>query len=104
MPNVRYYIFLLGMLFLAPACREKTASDFEIWGLDVSRHQQNVNWEKVIESEKPYFVLIKATEGTLIVDPTYEQHRKELEKQVSRGSLSFFRTPHLRQGAGAEFY
>ena len=34
MPNVRYYIFLLGMLFLAPACREKTASDFEIWGLD----------------------------------------------------------------------
>ena len=67
MPNVRYYIFLLGMLFLAPACREKTAGDFEIWGLDVSRHQQNVNWEKVIESEKPYFVLIKATEGTLIV-------------------------------------
>ena len=91
MPNVRYYIFLLGMLFLAPACREKTASDFEIWGLDVSRHQQNVNWEKVIESEKPYFVLIKATEGTLIVDPTYEQHRKELEKAgIPWGAYHFF--------------
>ena len=79
------------MLFLAPACREKTASDFEVWGLDVSRHQQNVNWEKVIESEKPYFVLIKATEGTLIVDPTYEQHRKELEKAgIPWGAYQFF--------------
>ena len=71
--------------------REKAASDFEIWGLDVSRHQQNVNWEKVIESEKPYFVLIKATEGTLIVDPTYEQHRKELEKAgIPWGAYHFF--------------
>ena len=47
--------------------------------------------KKVIESEKPYFVLIKATEGTLIVDPTYEQHRKRTRKgRYPVGSLSFF--------------
>ena len=53
MPNVRYYIFLLGMLFLAPlpAAEKTRRSDFEIWGLDVSRHQQNVSWEKVIEAK-----------------------------------------------------
>ena len=72
MRNVRGLFFLLLLSALA-SCREKTADDFPVWGLDVSRHQQNVDWEKVVEHEKPWFVFIKATEGTLIVDPTYDQ-------------------------------
>ena len=79
MRNVRGLFFLLLLSALA-SCREKTADDFPVWGLDVSRHQQNVDWEKVVEHEKPWFVFIKATEGTLIVDPTYDRHRRELER------------------------
>ena len=52
MRNVRGLFFLLLLSALA-SCREKTADDFPVWGLDVSRHQQNVDWEKVVEHEKP---------------------------------------------------
>ena len=99
MRNVRGLFFLLLLSALA-SCREKTADDFPVWGLDVSRHQQNVDWEKVVEHEKPWFVFIKATEGTLIVDPTYDRHRRELERtDVTWGAYHFFghRTPGREQ-------
>ena len=99
MRNVRGLFFLLLLSALA-SCREKTADDFPVWGLDVSRHQQNVDWEKVVEHEKPWFVFIKATEGTLIVDPTYDRHRRELERtDVPWGAYHFFghRTPGREQ-------
>lgn len=100
MRSIRHYILLLGTILLAYGCREKTPDDFEVWGLDVSRHQRNINWEKVVEHEKPYFVFIKATEGTLIVDPTYERHRAELEQSgIPWGAYHFFghRTPGKEQ-------
>lgn len=83
---------LLSVLVTLCSCsKEKKADDFKIWGLDVSRHQSNVNWQKVAEHERPYFVFIKATEGTLIVDPTYDKHRKELEAaQIPWGAYHFF--------------
>lgn len=85
------YPICLTVALLFAACGEKTADDFEVWGLDVSRHQQDINWEKVAEAEKPNFVIIKATEGTLIVDPTYERHCKELEEiGVAWGAYHFF--------------
>ncbi len=93
-------ICLSGLALLASCGGEKTPDDFEVWGLDVSRHQQNVNWEQVVEHERPDFVLIKATEGTMIVDPTYDRHRRELEKAgVPWGAYHFFghRTPGKQQ-------
>ena len=81
----------LGVASLLMVSCERTADDFEVWGLDVSRHQKEVNWEKVLEHEQPNFVFIKATEGTLIVDPTYEKHRAELENTgVLWGAYHFF--------------
>lgn len=97
---LKYMFFLLAAAAAVSACKEKTASDFEVWGLDVSRHQDNINWEKVVEHEKPYFVFIKATEGTMITDPTYDRHRKELEKAgIPWGAYHFFghRTPGKEQ-------
>lgn len=82
---------LLGVFVLCSCSKGKKAGDFEIWGLDVSRHQSNVNWQKVAEHECPHFVFIKATEGTLIVDPTYDRHRKELEAaRIPWGAYHFF--------------
>lgn len=86
-----YATLLFSILLTGCGKSEKTADSYTIWGMDVSRHQQNVDWAKVVEHERPYFVFIKATEGTLIVDPTYEQHRKELEEVgVIWGAYHFF--------------
>ena len=84
-------LLLCVLVTLCSCSKEKKAGDFKIWGLDVSRHQSNVNWQKVAEHERPYFVFIKATEGTLIVDPTYDKHRKELDAaQIPWGAYHFF--------------
>lgn len=76
---------------LASCSSTVTSDNYEVWGLDVSRHQSNVDWSKVVEHERPYFVFIKATEGTMIVDPTYDTHRKELnDADIVWGAYHFF--------------
>ena len=88
--NMIVYLLLPAVLFMG-ACGRKSASDFEVWGLDVSRHQDGINWEKVIADERPYFVFVKATEGTLITDPSYESHRRELDSAgILWGAYHFF--------------
>ena len=79
------------LMMLLVSCGKKHPSDFDVWGLDVSRHQKDVNWLEVAQHEKPYFVFIKATEGTLITDPTYDRHRRELEEAgITWGAYHFF--------------
>lgn len=90
------FLGLIGFLFLLISCGRNTPRHYPVWGLDVSRHQQNVNWSEVAEREMPYFVFIKATEGTLIQDPTYDRHCRELEcAGIPWGAYHFFghRTP-----------
>lgn len=41
-------------------------------GIDVSKYQGKINWEKVSKSKKVKFVYIRATEGTTIKDPRYK--------------------------------
>ncbi|MDD3108462.1 MAG: glycoside hydrolase family 25 protein [Alistipes sp.] len=90
MRAIRYYFWCFLALWCS-ACSTPAPEDFEVWGVDVSRHQQNVDWEQVVDAEMPYFVFIKATEGTLIIDPTYAQHRKELEQSgITWGAYHFF--------------
>lgn len=94
-----YGLALVCVLLLSCGGRP-TADDFQVWGLDVSRHQKNINWLEVAQHEKPHFVFIKATEGTLIVDPTYNTHRQELEEAgILWGAYHFFghRTPGREQ-------
>ncbi len=106
-------LFALLLLPLTGCRREKPASAYDVWGLDVSRHQHNLDWERLVGDEKPHFVYLKATEGTLIQDPAYESHRRQLEKHgVLWGAyhffghrtdgreqaLNFIRTARLRKG------
>lgn len=85
------YGLILGAIFLVSCGTRPTADEFSVWGLDVSRHQKNINWTEVAQHEKPHFVFIKATEGTLIVDPTYNSHRLELEQAgIKWGAYHFF--------------
>lgn len=91
----------LCLLFCLVSCSNKRDPDsFVVWGLDVSRHQKEVDWLEVSKHEKPHFVFIKATEGTLIQDPTYAKHSKELEEAgILWGAYHFFghRTPGKEQ-------
>ena len=61
-----------------------------LWGIDISKYQQNVNWHVMVRRNKPDFVFVKATEGTTIVDKMYRTHKSNLEKHdVLHGAYHF---------------
>ena len=82
----------IGLLLSSASCnRPKPASAYEVWGIDVSRHQQNLDWDALCQEEKPHFAFLKATEGTQIKDPSYARHRRHLEKHnILWGAYHFF--------------
>lgn len=96
-----YRFFLATVTLLAIVCcscgststsKNSDEDDYEIWGIDISKHQISVDWDHVAQSDNiPHFVFLKATEGTLIVDPTYEKHIKELRSHdILCGAYHFF--------------
>lgn len=92
MKHILTIFFLFSCCCLICGCGPQKAEDYQVWGLDISRHQDHVDWERVLaEDDPPAFVFVKATEGTLIVDPTYERHAQELnEAGVLWGAYHFF--------------
>lgn len=84
-----YVIFIL--LIALTGCRKGRPESYDVWGLDISKHQQAVDWNAVCKKNPPHFVFLKATEGTLIVDPTYDRHIAKLDSLgVLRGAYHFF--------------
>ncbi|MCD7970393.1 MAG: hypothetical protein LUF87_08565 [Alistipes sp.] len=78
----------------------RTHEDYQVWGIDVSRHQANIDWDQVARRNRPDFVFLKATEGTLIADPSYEKNARKLDELgILRGAYHFFghRTPGREQ-------
>jgi lysozyme len=74
----------------------KIPSGYEIHGIDVSRHQGNINWEKALKTKldnKPVsFAIVKATEGINHTDVKFRQNWSALEKaKISKGAYHFFR-------------
>jgi len=87
------HILLAAILALAlTGCnRPRPASAYEVWGIDVSRHQGDIDWHSLCSEEQPHFVFLKATEGTLIQDPSFKRHRRYLEEQgILWGAYHFF--------------
>jgi lysozyme len=54
-----------------------TTSKYPVRGIDVSHHQDTIDWKMLTENENISFVYIKATEGTSWEDPLYEYNIKE---------------------------
>ncbi|MCD8072043.1 MAG: hypothetical protein LUE10_02495 [Alistipes sp.] len=97
-------ILILACLLLLASCgnghRGRSYDEYEVWGIDVSRHQQNIDWDELAKRNRPHFVFLKATEGTLIADPTYEKNAAKLDQLgILRGAYHFFghRTPGKAQ-------
>jgi lysozyme len=73
--------------------------DYEVFGIDVSRHQQRINWDDVASHKHNHvevsFAFIKATEGKTIKDPYFAINWKDAKNaNILRGAYHFYR-PHL---------
>jgi len=69
---------------------------YTIFGIDVSRYQNEIDWEKVAAFEaEPFsveFAFIKATEGNKMVDPAFKKNWKEARKNhILRGAYHYFK-------------
>lgn len=73
--------------------------DYEVHGIDVSRHQGRIDWESVSNHTSNdidiSFAFIKACEGRSVRDNYFESNwRNAKENNMLRGAYHFFR-PHL---------
>ena len=60
-------------------------------GIDVSKHQGKIDWERVAKDQKIQFVYIKATEGASAVDKNYRKNFDQARKNgLLVGSYHFF--------------
>lgn len=67
-----------------------TSSDYD--GIDVSKHQGKINWEKVASDRSIKFVYIKATEGRSLLDKRYKTNIAGARKAgLKVGSYHFFK-------------
>jgi lysozyme len=66
----------------------------DIYGIDVSHHQKNIDWAQVKywEGNKISFVYIKATEGANYIDKNYHQNFIGAKNHLLVGSYHYFRT------------
>jgi len=81
---------------------------YSIHGIDVSRYQYNVNWTLVRKMKsldiRLGFAFIKATEGTTIIDPSFNRNwRKSKEAGLVRGAYHFFRPGNSGKKQAASF-
>ncbi|HQP05042.1 MAG TPA: GH25 family lysozyme [Bacteroidales bacterium] len=61
------------------------------WGIDISHHQKSVDWELLVEKNKPDFIFLKATEGSSHTDSKYSEYAAEARKQgIPVGAYHFF--------------
>ena len=61
-----------------------------VWGIDLSHHQGNVNWNKLIKN-KPHFVFCKVTEGNSHQDTKYCYYSAQARKNnIKMGAYHFF--------------
>lgn len=84
-------LLLLGVIFLCNACSNIRMPGYEIFGIDVSYYQEDIEWRNVA-NDKVSFSFIKATEGKTIQDKKFKENWKGAgEYQIIRGAYHFFR-------------
>ena len=61
------------------------------WGIDISHHQKNVDFDKLVKENKPAFVFLKSTEGKSHKDVAYtDRLNKFRELGIPVGGYHFF--------------
>lgn len=88
----RFTYALIGLLLImaVPSLRAQNAIIYD--GIDVSRYQADIDWEKVSSDKNIKFVYIKASEGELISPQHYHLNIVEIRKAgIPVGAYHFFR-------------
>lgn len=61
-------------------------------GIDVSHYQGSIDWDAVVNGTPISYVYLKATEGAVLVDDTYQRNLQEARRVgLSVGSYHFYR-------------
>src|SRR5690554_4230608 len=61
------------------------------WGIDLSHHQRTINWDVLVEKNRPDFIFLKATEGSTHIDTKYSEYvKKSRELAIPVGAYHFF--------------
>lgn len=83
-------------------------SGYEVHGIDVSRYQLEIDWERVKNFQsgdfKVNFVLIKATEGTSLRDPNFRQNWNSARMHNFKMGAYHYFLPHLDPETQANFF
>lgn len=89
--TIRKVVLALSVLVGSFALQgAKTSSSSFLHGVDVSRYQQEVNWEHVKESNIT-FAFMKATEGDFHKDPYFKRNWAHSKQHgIKRGAYHFF--------------
>lgn len=67
-----------------------TREEFPVQGVDVSRHQREIDWPTLARTSGISFAFIKASEGSDLRDPRFRQNWSGAEGLVSRSAYHFF--------------
>ena len=71
---------MMALLFAFSLMPSVSYAQVKTRGIDVSKFQGNINWNKVVKDSTVKFVYIKATEGTSIQDPYYKTNVAKARK------------------------
>jgi lysozyme len=95
---MRLLLYILGFL-MVPCWGEDRTGSFtrvpseKLRGVDVSHHQQWIDWDRVAEHEAIDFAFVKATEGGDFSDSLFCRNWEELRRLgIRRGAYHFFRS------------
>jgi lysozyme len=92
--TTRKEIYRFGKQFLKSYSVEnnRVIKDNEsIWGIDISHHQTKINWNNLVEQNKPDFIFLKCTEGITHQDSKYKEYKKKAQQyDILVGAYHFF--------------
>lgn len=81
---------------------------FSIHGLDISRHQGDIDWFKLVDNQSDeaplHFVFMKATEGGDFKDVTFDQNLKNTRENGFMAGAYHFYAPRTSAKKQAEFF
>ncbi|TNE64412.1 MAG: glycoside hydrolase family 25 protein [Bacteroidetes bacterium] len=111
-PSLRYrFLALVEYPFHYEEYKEfgiRIPAGFEVHGIDVSRYQERVDWERVaamrVGEKRISFAFIKATEGTWMTDPRFKYNWQHARKHgIIRGAYHYF-LPNVSPQAQARHF
>jgi lysozyme len=113
--NQKLTIILILIIFsvlLNLGCKRRKVADkppvippgYQVYGIDVSHHQNHINWKIVGKQKNINFAFMKATEGVSLLDRKFKANWKgSKSNKIRRGAYHYFR-PKISGVEQAKFY